>query len=177
MAEAAFLFMIKGEKTILRACEPGDIEQLYQWENDMSVWHVTNTYIPFSKHTLQKYLDSIQDIYTDRQLRLLIESDGKAVGMVDLFDFEPYHLRAGLGILIAAPGDRNNGLATDALETLKRYCKETLGMRILFCNVLESNLPSLRLFEKCGFQHCGIKPAWHRSGDTMVDEHFLQVIL
>lgn len=174
---AAFLFMIKGEKIILRACEPQDIDHLYEWENDMSVWHVTNTYIPFSKHTLQKYLESIQDIYTDRQLRLLIVADGKPVGMIDLFDFEPYHLRAGVGILIAQQNDRHNGLATDALNTLKTYCRDVLGIRILFCNILVNNTPSLKLFEKCGFQLCGTKPAWHRSGDVMVDEHFFQVIL
>lgn len=169
--------MIKGEKVILRACEPQDIEQLYQWENDTSVWHVTNTYIPFSRHTLQKYLDSIQDIYTDRQLRLIIETGGKPVGMIDLFDFEPYHLRAGIGILIAAETDRNNGLATDAISALKQYCRDVLAMRILFCNVLETNRPSLRLFEKCGFVNCGTKPNWHKSGEQLIDEHFLQIIL
>lgn len=161
----------------MRACEPQDIDQLYQWENDTTVWHVTNTYIPFSKHTLQKYLDSIQDIYTDRQLRLIIESEGRAVGMLDLFDFEPYHLRAGIGILIAEQSDRDKGLATDAIEALKKYCKEFLGMRILYCNILANNTPSLRLFEKCGFTYCGTRTAWHRVGSQMIDEKIFQVIL
>lgn len=169
--------MIKGEKTVLRACEPQDLEQLYAWENDMSIWHVTNTYIPFSRHTLQKYLDSIQDIYTDRQLRLVIEHEGKAVGMIDLFDFEPHHLRAGIGILIADVHDRNTGLATDALNALINYCRKVIGMRILFCNILADNTPSLKLFEKCGFKVCGTKPGWHRSGNNTIDEHFLQINL
>lgn len=169
--------MIKGDKVILRACEPGDLDILYWWENDMSIWHVTNTYIPYSRNTLQKYLESLHDIYTDKQLRLIIETGGKPVGMIDLFDFEPYHLRAGIGILIADKNDRHNGLATDALLTLKKYCKDVLGLRILYCSILENNTPSLKLFEKCGFEHNGKKTAWHRDGDKFIDEHSLQVIL
>lgn len=169
--------MIKGEKITLRACEPNDIDFLYKWENDYSLWHITNTYIPFSKNTLIKYLESIQDIYTDKQLRLLIESEGTPVGMIDLFDYEPYHQRAGIGILIADQVNRSQGLATDALNALKAYCKSTLGIRLLFCNILVNNEPSISLFEKCGFEKCGVKPKWHKQGDEFVDELIYQAVL
>jgi diamine N-acetyltransferase len=169
--------MIKGEKIILRACEPADLDMLYNWENNISIWHVTNTYIPFSKNTLQKYLESIQDIYSDKQLRLIIEYNSKPVGIIDLFDYEPFHQRVGLGILIASEEDRNHGLATDAIQALKTYCKKQLDIRILFCNVLENNQPSLRLFEKSGFAVCGKKPKWHKVNGELVDEYFLQVEL
>lgn len=169
--------MIKGEKIILRATEPNDLDTMYQWENDVRTWHVTNTFIPFSKNTLQKYLESVQDIFSDKQLRLIISENNSLVGMIDLFDYEPFHQRAGIGILIADELKRNNGLATDALETLIKYCKQQLGIRILFCNILEDNLPSLHLFEKCGFQKNGIKPNWHKSGDKLIGEYFLQIEL
>ncbi len=167
--------MIHGKNITLRASEPSDIDFLYQWENDIRTWHVTNTYIPFSKSTLQKYLDSVQDIFTDKQLRLIICEGDIPVGMIDLFDYEPFHQRAGIGILIADEIKRNNGLASDALETLKTYCKKQLGIRILFCNILENNLPSIRLFEKCGFKKCGTKPRWHKVGDEFIAEGFYQV--
>lgn len=169
--------MIKGEKITLRACEPNDINFLYKWENDYSLWHITNTYIPFSKSTLIKYLESIQDIYTDKQLRLIIEVNAQPVGMIDLFDYEPFHSRAGIGILIADEQNRSHGLATDALSTLKTYCKNTLGIRLLFCNILITNEPSIRLFEKSGFKKCGIKPKWHKQGDEFVDELIYQAEL
>ncbi len=169
--------MIKGKNITLRAAEPTDAAIMYVWENDVSVWHVTNTYIPFSRSTLQKYLDSVQDIFTDKQLRLVIEQEGRAVGMIDLFDYEPFHCRAGVGILVANAEERNNGLGTYALETLKTYCKNQLGIRILFCNILENNNSSLRLFEKCGFSRVGCKPRWHKTTDGFLDEVMLQVEL
>src|SRR6478735_2119992 len=104
--------MIKGQKIILRASEPYDIDIMYQWENDVRSWHVTNTFIPFSKNTLQKYLESVQDIFSDKQLRLIILEKDVPIGMIDLFDYEPFHQRAGIGILIADEMNRNNGLAT-----------------------------------------------------------------
>jgi diamine N-acetyltransferase len=58
----------------LRALEPEDLETLYAWENDMSIWQLSNTLIPFSKFTLKQYLEtSKMDIYEAKQLRLIIE--------------------------------------------------------------------------------------------------------
>ncbi|HYG52951.1 MAG TPA: GNAT family protein [Flavobacteriales bacterium] len=169
--------MIQGEKIRLRACEPADLDMLYNWENNVNIWHVTNTYIPFSKNTLQKYLESVQDIYSDKQLRLIIEFNNIPVGIIDLFEYEPFHQRMGLGILIADEQNRNHGLATDAIHTMKVYCKKHLDLRILYCNVLENNPASLRLFEKCGFTVCGKKPEWHKVNGEYVNEYFLQVVL
>lgn len=174
---AAFLFMLKGKNIILRACEPSDLEMLYGWENDVSVWNVTNTYIPYSRYTLQKYLDSVQDIYSDKQLRLVIENETGPVGMIDLFDYEPFHQRAGVGILVAKPADRGQGIGTDAIETLKTYCRDQLGLRILFCNILATNAPSISLFERSGFVKCGVKPGWHKQDNAYVDEWFYQISL
>ena len=50
---------------------------------------------------------------------LIIQNENmQAVGAVDLFDFEPYHLRAGVGILIHKAENRGKGYAGDALQAL-----------------------------------------------------------
>lgn len=92
---------IKGENIHLRALEPEDVDVLYKWENNREIWHVSNTQTPFSRYVLEQFLvNAHEDIYTNKQLRLIIspnESD-IPVGAIDLFDFDPYHLRAGIGI-------------------------------------------------------------------------------
>ena len=58
----------------LRALEPEDLELLYDWENDMSNWLISNTMSPFSRFTLKRYLEnSHKDIYETGQLRLMID--------------------------------------------------------------------------------------------------------
>ena len=92
---------LEGELTRLRALEAEDVDLLYVWENDPAVWGVSGTLAPFSRHTLRRFLDEQRfDLYAARQLRLVVETlDGRAVGLVDLFEFEPVDLRAGIGIL------------------------------------------------------------------------------
>ena len=65
---------LSGEKIILRALEPEDLNFLYQIENNESFWEVSHTQTPFSKYILKRYLENAHlDIYESKQLRLLIE--------------------------------------------------------------------------------------------------------
>jgi diamine N-acetyltransferase len=163
----------------LRALEPEDLETLYAWENDMSIWHLSNTLIPFSKSTLKQYLkNSKLDIFEAKQLRLIIELkyDSRPVGAIDLFDFDPFHLRAGIGILISNKNDRQQGYASEALQTLIAYSFTVLGLKQLFCTITEDNQQSLRLFIKNGFVITGQKTDWIKKGDEWLTEYFLQLI-
>lgn len=69
----------------------------------MDLWEVSDTLTPFSLFTLKKYIETCHlDIYTTKQLRLMIErlDTNTRIGLVDLYDFDPYHQRAGVGIMI-----------------------------------------------------------------------------
>ena len=170
--------MLTGKNIILRALEPMDVEVLYKWENDTRNWKVSNTLTPYSKEVLDQYIANAQlDIYAARQLRLVIQLiNGNAVGCIDLFDFEPTHLRAGIGILVAENCEQQKGYASEALELLIRYGFETLYLKQLYCNISADNLASFKLFTKHGFEMIGTKKQWIRSGSSFTDEYFLQLI-
>ena len=169
---------LEGELTRLRALEAEDVDLLYVWENDPAVWGVSGTLAPFSWHTLRRFLDEQRfDLYAARQLRLVVETlDGRAVGLVDLFEFEPVDLRAGIGILIHGAGDRGRGFASDALDVLCRYARQVLGLHQLWCSVAPDNAASLTLFRRAGFVECGRKREWRRTPDGWADELLLQKI-
>lgn len=170
---------LKYGKIKLRPLEPDDIELLYQWENNMEIWEVSNTKAPFSKHILAQYIkESARDIYETKQLRLIIQNESnQPVGAIDLFDFEPYHQRAGIGILIHKTEHRNRGYATDALTALSNYALNTLGLKQLFANISEDNVTSIRLFEKNGFKKAGVKKNWIKTINGWKDELFFQKML
>ena len=169
---------LEGELTRLRALEAEDVDLLYVWENDPAVWGVSGTLAPFSRHTLRRFLDEQRfDLYAARQLRLVVETlDGRAVGLVDLFEFEPVDLRAGIGILIRGAGDRGRGFVSDALDVLCRYARQVLGLHQLWCSVAPDNAASLTLFRRAGFVECGRKREWRRTPDGWADELLLQKI-
>jgi len=171
--------MISYGKITLRALEPDDIDLLYQWENNMEIWGVSNTQTPFSKYILAKYLnDSAKDIYELKQLRLIIQNENMTpIGAVDLFDFDPYHLRAGVGILVHKKEHRNLGYASDALQALSEYALNVLGLKQLYANIADDNTTSIHLFEKAGFEKVGLKKFWLKTANGWKDEILLQKIL
>ncbi len=166
----------------LRALEPEDIDLLYKWENDKDIWQVSNTVTPFSRFVLTKYIESAHlDIYQTRQLRLMIDSfeggETKTVGAIDLFDFEPLHSRAGIGILIAESEDRNRGYAGATLNMLLNYLKDVLHLHQVYCNILVNNTVSIALFKKHGFSVVGTKKDWINGSAGYIDEILFQKIL
>lgn len=163
----------------LRALEPEDLELLYNWENNLSYWIISNTVSPFSKYTLKRYVEnSHKSIYETGQLRLMIDhiTDKVSIGTIDIFDFDPFHKRAGLGILIANDEYRRKGYATMALTCLVDYCFRTLQLHQLYCNILTNNCESIDLFKKMGFVETGVKKEWIKTSDGYLDEHMFQLI-
>ena len=157
----------------LRALEPSDIDHLYKWENDDRVWFSSTNTRPLSRQTLQFYIDSINDIFTDKQIRLIIDFNGEPVGCIDLFDFDPLHQRAGVGIMIDTNFE-GKGFASAALKELKKYAFSNLGLHQLYCGISENNNRSISLFTKNKFIHTGTKKGWLRMEKNWVDELFFQ---
>jgi diamine N-acetyltransferase len=170
---------MKYQDISLRAVEPEDLELLYTWENDNRYWIISNTVTPFSKYTLKRYIEnSHKNIYVNGQLRLMIDhtKSKTTIGTIDIFDFDPFHRRAGIGILIANEQFLKKGYGSMALSCLTEYCFNTLMLRQLYCNILASNTESIELFRKHGFKKIGVKKEWIKTTDGFVDEHMFQLL-
>jgi diamine N-acetyltransferase len=170
---------MKYEKVRLRALEPEDLELLYEWENNDSYWVISNTVSPFSKYTLKRYMEnSHKSIYETGQLRLMIDlsEEKKTIGTIDIYDFDPFHKRAGIGILIADEAQRKKGYASMSLKCLIEYCFRTLQLHQLYCNILSNNSESIDLFKKMGFTESGMKKEWVKTTDGYLDEYMFQLI-
>lgn len=172
--------LLKQGNIYLRAPEPGDLDVLFNMENDMSLWHLSNTLTPFSRFDLEQFIMlSDKDIYVTKQARFIIEKkeDSKKtiVGAIDLFEFDPLNSRAGVGIIVFDEF-RSKGLAGNALDILINYAFSHLGLHQLYCNIEENNEISLKLFQKKGFVECGKKLEWNKSGNRWENEIMLQLI-
>lgn len=169
---------LKGNNINLRALEPEDLGFLYSIENNESFWEVSHTQTPFSKYILKQYLENAHlDIYETKQLRLIIEKKEtkQNIGMIDLFDFNPQHKRAGIGILIE-PKFQNKGFASEALEMLIKYCFSFLQLHQLYANITTDNKNSIQLFTKHNFVEVGIKKDWIFSQGKFKDEILYQLL-
>lgn len=137
----------------LRAIEPEDLDLLYSIENDVQLWSVGATNVPYSRYALHDYVaNSSEDIYVDRQVRLMVEDgrDGRVVGIVDIVNFEPQHLRAEVGIVIENRF-RRKGYACSALRHVAEYSLSILHLHQLYVVVDAGNVASINLFTKMGY--------------------------
>lgn len=169
---------LKGNNIQLRALEPEDLQFLFDTENNESFWEVSNTQTPFSKFLLKKYLENAQmDIYEAKQLRLVIEevSSSNPVGLIDLFDFNPKHKRAGIGILIHKQYQQK-GYASEAIDILINYSFTHLDLHQLYANITYDNTKSIALFEKHDFKKIGTKKDWTYANGNFKDELIYQLI-
>jgi len=168
--------MFQTKRITLRAPEPEDIDILYRWENDAALWQFGNTINPLSRYALKMFIaESSNNIFETKQIRMMIVENekNKPIGAVDLFDFEPFHLRVGVGIMIDSVNQRH-GFAKEALELAKRYCFEWLHVHQIFAHITENNTPSMALFASCQFVETGILTDWIRSKDGFENVHVLQ---
>ena len=82
---------LTGKQIELRAVEPEDLDALYRWENDSSLWIYGSTVSPFSRYLLKQYIENYTaDITRDKQLRLIImrKESRQVIGAIDCFDYD-----------------------------------------------------------------------------------------
>lgn len=172
------MLRLKGEKVNLRALEPEDLEFLFLVENDEEFWEVSATKTPYSKFVLRQYLEnSHKDIFEVRQLRLVIcDKENAPLGFIDLFDFEPAHRRAAIGIIIRNKVHRQKGFGLEAVHLVSKYAFAHLGLHQVYANVGTDNVSSRLLFEKAGFVRCAVKKDWIFKDGSYKDELLYQLI-
>lgn len=150
----------------LRALEPEDLDLLYTIENDRRLWHVSNTAAPYSRYALRQYIAEGQTLASCGQLRQVIcaaDSD-RAVGLIDLFAYEPKHRRAETAIALLAD-ERGKGYGAAALRQLCREAEHLHHLHTLYAVVGESNRPSLRLYADADFACRAVLPDWIWTGE------------
>lgn len=162
----------------LRAIEPEDLDTLYTVENDTETWGVGVTNVPYSRYILHDYIASNSgDIYTDRQVRLMMENEaGETVGIIDITNFDPQHRRAEIGVIVKREY-RRKGYATAALTETMRYSLNILHLHQLFAVIGKENVASLELFQKMGFEHKSELSDWFFDGKKYSDAILFQFFL
>lgn len=169
---------LNGQHIYLRAIEPEDLDFVYEIENDMAFWSLSDTQAPYSRFLIKQYLKNAkQDIYEAKQLRLAIcTNDNNTIGLIDVFDYNVKNKRAGIGIIIKDEPNRNQGYGREALQLLVDYCFEILHLHQVYANISEENQASINLFENNGFEKIGLKKDWSFNGQSFSNEYILQRI-
>jgi diamine N-acetyltransferase len=145
--------MIHGERIVLRAIERQDLPRYVQWLNEPLVLEHFGRYSPLSlAQEEQWYEKMLQDPSVHN---FAIEYEGRHVGGAGFGRIEGYNRAAEVGLFIGIPELWDQGLGSDALETLLRFGFEQMNLHRIYLRVFAENKRAIHLYEKAGFRHEG----------------------
>lgn len=158
--------------------EPEDLDVLYRIENDVELWDVGATNVPYSRYVLHDYIANASgDIYADRQVRLIVEGpENTVVGLVDLTNFDPKHLRAELGLVVERP-HRRKGIARRVLLNIEHYARTVLHLHQIYAVIAADNAAACSLFRAAGYDQVACLPQWIASDSGFRDAIVMQRLL
>ena len=148
--------------------ELADVQALHAWENASEDWWMGASILPVSVEAMTQFATGNHDLYRDRQWRWMLDSreapgaPWQTVGAVDLYDFEPRQLRAGVAVHIDADA-RRSGHARAGLSILQDHASSHLGLKQLYAEVPVNHEASLGLFQKAGYRTTGHREQWIRT--------------
>ncbi len=141
------------DNLILRAIERKDAPILYEMINDPEIEKmVVGWSLPVSEQRQIQWIDGIKS----NDMRYIIELDGSAIGMASITGLDFKNSVSKLNIKIKDKENKGKGVGTRTIKLLVKYCFEELNLNCLTANILVYNIPSQKLFEKCGFRKDGI---------------------
>lgn len=144
-----------------------DLDLLHAWENASEDWWMGATLAPMSREAMRRFVTGDHDLYRDRQLRWMLDvqrdDTWTTVGAIDLYDFDPRHLRAGVAIFILEAFRRSHH-GTLGLQIMKSYANQHLGLHQLYAEIPARHDASTRLFQGVGFSESSVRKQWIRDG-------------
>jgi len=121
------------------------------------------------------FIKEQKSLESDLQKRFMIckLDDKSPVGTIDLFEFDAFHKRVGVGVLIDKPY-RQKGYAAESILLIEEFCKIILDLKNIHCHILENNNNSIQLFKKVGFTEIGKYKNWTKVNNQWVNQLIFQ---
>lgn len=154
------------DRLYLRAFEPEDYKTIIRWRRDEDINNMLGgpKYF-FSEENEKKWvLKAIEDPVNIKLAVCTIEGDIH-IGNVYITDINYINRSCHSHILIGEKSYWGSGYATEAMTLLIDFMFNERGMNRIVANVLEDNIPSIKMHEKCGYKREGLlRQAIYKNG-------------
>lgn len=144
-------------RTYLRALEIADFERTLNWHRDDDIWSmvVGPKYYVSSEYEKKWLEDTIFD-QSSVKLAVCLKQNHDHIGIVSLTRFNWINRNAESHWMLGDKAFWGNGYATEAVMQLLDFGFQERGLHRISCSILENNLASRKVAQKCGYQEEGI---------------------
>lgn len=148
--------MLKGDKVILRAMRPEDLEKYTEFRNDVELnllggWLVA----PVPQGRIEADYRAYIDSRSDDVAWFGIETQGKFIGQCLLHHFDHEARSCELGITIGDRDFQNRGYGRDAVRLLVKYAFRLRNIQRVWLTTNASNERAIKAFQAAGFEEEG----------------------
>lgn len=152
--------VLKGSRIMLREYRSEDFSSIRAWVNDEATtrWMSTRFWPPQTDVDTQEFLSRmLQSSHNAYNFVIADAQDESYIGQLDLFRVD-WRLRQGeIGMVIGKSELRGQGYGQEALELMKRFAFDNLGLERLELEVHMDNQNAVRCYRKAGFTLEGVK--------------------
>lgn len=148
--------MISGTLVALGPFLPPDFPSLFRWADDIEAARQNEPYRPAVWRSQEEFwFNAGKD---PSRVQFAIRKIGAApiIGYVQIFNIDPVHRSAMIGLRIGEPADRGHGYGSEALRLSVAYCWNHLNLSRLGLTVFKTNERAIRIYSAQGFQTEGV---------------------
>lgn len=145
---------LEGKLVKIGAFTPEYVPTYHGWMQDEYIQKMTGTDKGMTLKKVAKIRDEIEEANDMAHYLIFDKASSKPVGDVDLRDIKlgKRIRKAESAIMIAEPGYRGKGYATEAMSLILKFGFERFGLNKVTAPVFYFNEPSIGLYKKLGFK-------------------------
>lgn len=164
-----------GERLTLRTPRIEDAPLLLRWFNDPEIGRFMDD--PQGEIT---HDDIIEKFFVAKQVDLdliaTLKETGRDIGYCSLYNIDYANRMAEVSFLVGDRATQGKGLGTEMMQLLIAVGFYHLGLNRLYASVTDLNLPSARVFDRCGFRRVGTMNQYHVLDDRKHDEILFELL-
>ncbi|TYS59861.1 GNAT family N-acetyltransferase [Sutcliffiella horikoshii] len=142
---------IYGKSVIIRAIEKNDLEDLKDIINSPEVENLVGGWsFPVATMQQEKWYEKV--INEKDNFRWAIDTEDGFIGIATLGPIDWKNRNAFHGIKIGPKASRGKGYGKDTVMAIMKYAFEELQLERLYGSMMTTNIPSVKLYEKCGWK-------------------------
>lgn len=145
--------MYRGDLVFLRLVELRDASLIYEWEKNKEIINSTKRDEPLTIAFIESIIMEQRNVLISGQVRYVICNCNSniPVGVVDLYNIDFNIGYADVGIAIVDEINRKKGFASEALNLIREFAYNDLGLNQLNAMVALDNVASNKLFKSAGY--------------------------
>lgn len=168
---------IKGPNVYLTPLREEDIVSYTKWMNDPEVTLGINKHHQMTSEKVAKedleYFTAGSERYS---FGIVFDREDKLIGYGGLFDMDPVHGTATLGLAIGEQEYMNKGFGTEAIALLLHYGFNTLNLHNISLSYHSYNVRAEKAYLKVGFKEMGRRRQAVRLNGMYYDEVLMDLL-